>query len=394
MILSLSILLVCTMALIIDLKKSGYKCILNPFFLFLFLLTLYLVIPSVFTEEINYYYSWGIDQESIFFTRLMLLFFSLYFVTMLLFVFKSENLSFKPAKFKGPPTVVFFLWLVVVFYVSLVFKIRVEEGLFDNVFIYNAEHAENQYRLKNIAYLLIPITILLYFYKKSIWVFLPNVTIILIDLLFGSRTVALICIAPIFFSLSFKNRKLYLQQAVFLIFLLILVGVYRTDNAIQNVPWYLNALGEFRETFITLPLYINNNVYFNHGTFFTYVSAIFFAFLQPFRDVILNDYTFSARYIADDVSRGYGLGSNFIIDSIYYGWQGFLVSFLFLNSFLYFIYKMNKKLELHSLIIFMSLSFICLRLIVREGLPMNIGLFFFLMSFYVTPILYLRRIKL
>lgn len=365
---------------------------MNPFAWLSFLYILYFIVPSIFTEEINYYYNWHIENDDIFYARLFVFIVGV-FISALLFIFRSNAIYLKQNKVTSTPIALFALWLIILVYISWVLKSSLSGDIFSTAFLYDSEAAQNPYKLKNISYLLLPLSIYMFFAIKKYWVFIPNVLVVLIDLLDGSRTTAFICIVPMLMCAIVINKKIYLPQMLMIFALMIVVGIVRSDNVIQGVPWYISAIGEFRETFITLPLFISDADYVGKGEFFGYVGSLFFGLLQPLRMTIAEAYTSPGRFMASDIGRGYGLGSNFIIESMHYGFVGFLVSISFLVSFLILIYRMINKFEIVNIVIVISLLVVFLRLIVREGIPVNIGLFLFITIFYIGPVFLLRKVK-
>ncbi|MCA3898853.1 hypothetical protein JKP23_17225 [Vibrio vulnificus] len=366
---------------------------MNPFFWIVLLFLFYMILPSIFSEEINYYYNWEIDQDSIFYARLLV--FNVGFsLSLLLLVFRSSSIYFKPCKMGAKPILLYAIWFVIVLYLFWVAKSLLTGEIFSAAFLYNADAAKDPYKLKNVAYLLLPITTYMFFHTRSYWVFLPSLIIICLDVLHGSRTTAFICIVPFLLCAVVNKKKLYLPQLLFLFVMMIVVGIVRSDNVVQEVPWYINAIGEFRETYITLPLYITDEDYVTSGNFYGYIASLFFGILQPLRGAILEAFTLPGSYIAIDISRGYGLGSNFIIEPLYYGFSGLFISLMLLFFFLIVIYKNISRLELENSLVMMSMFVVFARLIVREGAPVNMGLFFFILLAYVTPVFLMKRVKL
>lgn len=391
--LSLITLSMCLFSLCNDYRLASYRVLMNPFFWFTLLFLFYMVLPSIFSEEINYYYNWGIDQDSIFYARLLVFNVGVS-LALLLLVFRSSSISFKPFKMGAKPILLYAIWFAIVLYLFWVAKNLLTGEILSAAFLYDADAAKDPYKLKNIAYLLVPITTYMFLHTRNYWVFLPSLMIICLDVLHGSRTTAFICIVPFLLCAVVNKKKLYLPQLLFLFVMMIVVGIVRSDNVVQEVPWYINAIGEFRETYITLPLYIADEDYVTSGNFYGYVASLFFGILQPLRGTILEAFTLPGSYIAIDVSRGYGLGSNFIIEPLYYGFSGLFISLMLLFFFLIVIYKNISRLELENSLVMMSMFVVFARLIVREGAPVNMGLFFFILLAYVTPVFLMKRVKL
>ncbi|MBV7314837.1 hypothetical protein [Shewanella sp. NIFS-20-20] len=271
---------------------------------------------------------------------------------------------------------------------------KLSEGVFSNAFLYDADAAKDPYKLKNIAYLLIPVSIYLFFDRFRFWVFIPNILIVLLDLLHGSRTTAFICLIPILICFIIRHKKLYLTQLLILFVMMLAIGIIRSDNVVQNVPWYISAIGEFRETYITLPLYITDVDYVGNGSFITYIGSLLFGIVQPLRESISSAYMLPGTFIARDVARGYGLGSNFLIESLYFGFYGLIASITLLTSFMFFLYRQVYKLKSINSVLLITLFIVFSRLIIREGVPVNVGLYFFILIFYILPIYLMRKVKL
>src|SRR5690606_5986080 len=108
---------------------------------------------------------------------------------------------------------------------------------------------------------------------------------------------------------------------------------------------------------------------------------------------LFEHFTFAGVYIAELVSRGYGLGGNFIIESMIYGHFGFLVMLVFLSAFLLVFKNAIKKIKPQTAIVFVCLAMVFIRIMVREGLPAAFGLFVFVSAFYIFPLMILDRIK-
>lgn len=389
--LSLITLSICLFSLCNDYRLASYRVLMNPFFWFTLLFLFYMVLPSIFSEEINYYYSWEIDQDSIFYARIIVFNVGVS-LSLLLLVFRSSSISFKPFKTSAKPILLYAIWFVIVLYLFWVAKNLLTGEIFSAAFLYDVGAAKDPYKLKNVAYLLIPITTYMFFHTRSYWVFLPSLMIVCLDFLHGSRTTAFICIVPFLLCAVVNNKKLYLPQLLFLFFVMIVVGIVRSDNVVQEVPWYLNAIGEFRETYITLPMFISDANYVGAGEIFGYVGTLFLGIAQPIRNDILDSYDLPGRFMAEIISRGYGLGSNFLIEPLYYGYGYIFFSLFMLICFLFLVYKFVSKVEMNNAVILLSIFVIFSRLIVREGVAMNISLFAFISVFYWGVIYFSSRI--
>ncbi|PSV98603.1 oligosaccharide repeat unit polymerase [Photobacterium iliopiscarium] len=376
-----------------DLYRFGYKSIINPFFILLSFFFIYMVLPSIFTESINYYYYWSISLDSMLYGRIVNIIVSLIFI-FLLFIFPSGNIRLKKKEsIKSDCRIVTFFWVLITFYLFFVIYKGVTSGVIENAFEYDSEMAKDPYKVKNLAYLLVSICSYLFFKFRRLFYFSPMILIIIIDFIYGSRTSAFICLVPMIVCLFVEKQKIDFLIVFSVIFLLLIIGVIRSDNIVLDTPWYLNILGEIRETFITLPLYIDNSFFIGNGNFISYLSNFFAGIIYPLRGYFLSSVMSAGTYIYLDVGRGYGLASNFIIESIYYGWFYLLINLSMLIAWCLFVYKIINKLSRVNSIILMSYFIVFIRLTIREGVPYNLSLFCFILLFYWLSISLVLRIS-
>ncbi len=388
----LSALLI-VLVICMDVYRSGYKVTLNPIFWMLFLSFFYLVLPSFFVREIDFYYSWGIDNDSILFSHILVFVFVSTF-SILYSVNHSKNLAngFFKYNYNISPLLKV-LWWAISFYLLYVFFVNVKGLNASSAFMY--DHSQSDpYKIKNVSYLLIALSVLYFFSEKRYWVFLPNVLIIIIDVLGGSRTAAMVALVPMVVCICCYRKTLFIIPGSLVILGFLLIGIIRSDNIVSGVPWYINAIGEFRETYITLPLMISDDRYVGHGGIVDVSAALSLGLLQPVRAQLLEHFEFAGVYIADLVDRGYGLGSNIITESIFYGYFGLVVILalmcFFLMALRFFVLKSRPEIA----VVTASFSIVFIRLIVREGFPIYLGLIVFVVIFYCFPIFILDKIKL
>ncbi|MBW8185209.1 hypothetical protein [Shewanella nanhaiensis] len=284
------------------------------------------------------------------------------------------------------------LWLVILVYLLYVLYLNITSFDAKAAFSYAGEE-KDVFKLKNLAYFLIPITVFVFFKYKSTLIFIPVVIISILDLLNGSRTIAFIAIIPIFICYSFHRKSLFIIPGLIAVSLLLLLGVLRTDNVVGGVPWYLSAIGEFRETYITLPLFIANDDYVHGGSIFHLLSAIGAGVLFIFRGQISETYVFAGKFIAEDVDRGYGLASNIIIESAYYGYAGLIFTLLAFPLLLYVTRSLIMRSPLINAIVFSSITVIILRLVFREGLYLSLGALLLIGLFYLFPVFLLNKVR-
>lgn len=377
---------------LMDVLKNGYKVVLNPFFWTIIFLFLYLVLPSFFVLQIDHYFSWGLDLYSIYLAHSLTLTAVIVLVcTYYLNQSSSLGAGLNNSDYKASPLIKL-LWWIVFFYLLFVLFLTIRDFNVLDAFLY--DHTQSDpYKIKNLSYLLLGVTSLYFFSERKYWIFLPNIIIAVLDLLNGSRTTALIAIVPLIICLCVHRKTLFIIPGTTIFAGMLLLGVIRSDNVVGGVPWYLNAIGEFRETYITLPLMINNELYINKGSFWDAAGGIGMGLLQPFRAQINENTTLAGSYIAELVDRGYGLGSNVIIDSLFYGYGSFILVLLFGLTFVLTLKFVISRVRINLAIVLACLSVVFIRIMLREGVPISFGLFVFVTSFYVIPFLLIDKFK-
>lgn len=367
-----------------SLYNDRYYSYINPFFWLGVLFFLYFNLPAFFSSDINFYYSWNIPTTSIVYANFLVS------CTALLF---SILLYFKAPRFDTTKTIeisgwIKFFWGVITSYLLIVLAYKI---LTNNLFVMDYTGTTDTYKIKNLAYLLISISTICYCNSKKIIYFAPNLLIAFLDMAEGSRTTAAIALIPIFICVAIVKRRMFLVPILTIFILMLVVGIVRSSNVISDVPWYLNAIGEFRETYITLPMYILDDKFTSDGTLLSLLSASFFGILQPLRELLLQQVTLSGGYAYTDISRGYGLGSNFLMDSIYYGYSVLVLTLILLTATSVVLYKNIKNSNIYTCLIIVSYMIIFLRLSIREGFYLNLGLTFFLLIFYALPIIAINK---
>lgn len=378
-------------SLVYTLKKNRELSYLNPFFILVAFISLYLLLPSFFVEEVRYYYEWSFSDQDIFYSNLLVANCALFF-SFLLLKFNSLHLKIDTQK-QQVSSVIKIIWIIVTIYLIYVIAIKYINGeLFFNT---NYLGVHDTYKLKNIGYLLITVSILYYASVRKLYVFIPNILIVVLDLLEGSRTTAILVLVPIFITYSIYKSKTYLLPMFLLLSLMIAVGILRMslDVEVAGVPIYIKALGEFRETYLTIPILISNENFVAHGNIFDWFSSISSPLLQPLREILLNEFDLAGRFAAKEIGRGYGLGSNFITDSFFYGYWFLLVTLFFMTIIFYGMYKLLNNLPFIYVLILSSYSIIFIRLIVREGLFYSLSTMIFILLVYSLPFIVMSRYK-
>lgn len=374
------------------LYQNRYAAIVNPLFWVVSLFLFYFQVPSVFVNEINVFFGWFIQSNDIFISLLISNAFSVFFACLLLTVkVKKHSILAGNTKFHCS-SIIKFIWWGIFLYLIFVVTYKFHTG---NLYMNDDYTGEvvDIFKLKNVAYLLLPVSIYCFFDRKSVIVFTPNILLVVLDLLTGSRTTALIAIVPMAVSLCLNNKKLYITPITIMISALIVIGILRSSNVVQDVPWYLNSIGEFRETYITLPLLIGNERYIGHGDLYTFIASLMLALLQPMRGIISESIVLPGEYIYRIVDRGYGLGANIITESLFYGY-GLL--FFVPVVILYICMIVNHLIsgsDMPKAAIHISMFIIFMRLIFREGFYYNAGLYVFVFAVYVFPIIMINRVR-
>lgn len=366
-------------------KQLNYA---NPFFYFLSFSILYFGIPAIFVEDIKHYYDWLFSEQDMIFSNILVV---LIIVIFTFLFYKFRHISLKnDVKIKASITIKF-IWWFILFYLIYVITLKLQSGQL----FFNTDYlgTKDIYKLKNIAYLLITISILYYAENKKMFVFIPNLLVAILDMLEGSRTTAFIVLVPIFISLAIYNKKTYLSWIVTMLSIMILVGIFRSEYALNqyDVPKHISALGEFRETYILLPNVISNENFVERGNLVNIMSSISMPFLQPLRGELSEAFEYSGSYAAGLIGRGYGLGNNFLVESLYYGYFFITINIVSIILYLYMLYFLIKKIDLVYSVILISYSVIFIRLIVREGFINNFTLMLFILFFYMLPFLLINK---
>lgn len=374
------------------LYQNRYAAIVNPFFWVVVLFLFYFQVPSIFAHEINHYFSWSISSYSIEISRLISSSMAIFFSLCLLVVKTIQPTALKVNNtYFCARSIIIIWWGISLYLISILLYRGITDGL-SMTTNYTGE-AGDVFKIKNLAYLLLPVSIFVFFANKSFLVFLPNIIIVILDVLSGSRTTALIAIVPLAVSLCIMYRRLYVVPISIMVCGLILIGIVRSDNVTQDVPWYLNAMGEFRETYITLPMFISNQDYVGRGDVYTMLASAMLALLQPIRGELISSVVLPGHFIYEWVDRGYGLGANIITEVIYYGYIFLLIIPIALFFLCVLINSLIRRSSLPQIAIHTSLFIIFFRLIFREGLFINVGLYLFVFVIYVLPIILINKAR-
>lgn len=371
-----------------DVKKNKQHVLMNPFFWASIYLIFYFILPSFFVYQIDFYFKWNIDEVSIIYSSILLLIFSVIIALPYLFCTSSFRFSRKHENQSGG-VITFYIWLLACIYLIYVSYITIIN--YDFLHVFNYSGGDDAFKLKNLAYAMISVSVFMFWKFKRVIFFLPAIVIVILDLLNGSRTIAFIAIVPIFISFCIYRKSLFIIPGVVILSLLLLLGIIRSDNVVDGVPWYLSAIGEFRETYITLPLFIVDNNYVGSAGVFHILGAIGVGLLYFFRADIIEQYQLAGHSMYLMIDRGYGLGSNILIESIYYGYFCLVITMLFFPSFLYIFKRYIEQSSLSVGIVNSSFMVIFLRLIFREGLYPSVGTLLLVLLVYFSPIYFLNK---
>jgi len=245
-------------------------------------------------------------------------------------------------------------------------------------------------KLKQLTYVLLPLTFYSYMKtKRKIW-FLWIVMFLVFETLKGTRTNAFIYILFLYLLISRIRRKTYILYFG-IIFFILLVGVLFTRvNAITsgketNLSFMLIG-AEFGNTFSTLPFIIHHNLCGSGFSLDTQLKEIVFGFMPGF---IKESWNFSiGGDLATMMGGGYGRACFFITELVYlYGIAGvFLVPVFFL-----LFYFIDRHLSADNMFIFRLIAIFEMRLFVREGM-VNISSAMYIMLLYIL-VPYLLSIK-
>ncbi|MBO1895824.1 hypothetical protein HNW13_008565 [Shewanella sp. BF02_Schw] len=372
-----------------DVKKNKQYVLLNPFFWAGIYLIFYFILPSFFVFKIDFYFNWKLEESSILYSSILIFIFSISIAVPYIFCTSSFRLSNESENQEGG-IITFVIWLLISFYLIYVFYVTIKNYDFMHIFNYSGEVGDT-FKLKNLAYLMISVSVFMFWKFKRIVIFLPAIFIVSLDLLNGSRTIAFISLVPIFISICIYKKSLFIIPGIIILSLLLFLGIIRSDNVVNGVPWYLSAIGEFRETYITLPLFIADNNYVGSASIFHLLGAISVGLLYFFRGDIIEQYQFAGHSMYLMIDRGYGLGSNLLIESVYYGYFCLIVTILIFPLFLYLFKRFIEQSSLPVAIINTSIMIIFLRLIFREGLYPSIGTLLLVLLVYFFPIYILNK---
>ena len=161
-VLAISILIIC-----INFKIQKQLNYANPFFYFLSFSILYFGIPAIFVEDIKHYYDWSFSEQDMIFSNILVV---LIIVIFTFLFYKFRHISLKnDVKIKAS-IIIKLIWWFILFYLIYVITLKLQSGQL----FFNTDYlgTEDIYKLKNIAYLLITVSVLYYSENKSFFVFI------------------------------------------------------------------------------------------------------------------------------------------------------------------------------------------------------------------------------
>lgn len=376
-----------------DVMRNGHRIVLNPFFWASVFTLLYVILPSLFVDEINFLYRWSILDESIIASNFVAFGFSCILAIVYCFNFSNETLSIKSSDVRNASPIIACIWWALTVYIlcALLYKISVgNEGR--EFFIYDGRF-NDPFKIKNIAYALIVVSVCMFFDKGRFWVFIPNILIGIFDFLDGSRTSAFVSLVPIYVCATVYAESLFAMPLILFGLSMSVLGIFRIEHTYFEVPIYIDMLGEFRETYIPLPLLIRDSVYIGAAGFGDFIATISLGILQPFRDYLTDNYIFTGKFIADYIDRGYGLASNIIIEPFIYGYDFAPLVWLFFLVWLVILKRLISCTPSNPRVVLVCVSIICIRLTVREGFASSFGLFLLVVIVYTAPLLLLNEVR-
>ncbi|MCL1057880.1 hypothetical protein L2729_07665 [Shewanella gelidimarina] len=386
---SIMILIVSTIfsvfVILYKLKHNGYTVFFDSYLLILVFSLLYFNLPSFFVTDLNMYYRWGISLDSMVFSNLLVSFSTVFLSVSLVFSNSDKNKIHINALKAAKPNVNNKTLIFVVFIILCVFLLVKLKDIDFSVLSGTYSALSRDEFSKSVAYFTVSVVVLTYFRLRSFIVLTPLFAVILLDISSGTRSAALVCMLTLIYIYIYSQKKIPYIATIILILILLLVGLLRAKIN-SFIPTHIILLGEMGETFITLPKLILDGNYVGHGTVIGVIASLFFALLQPYRLLINETYTFSGPFMAEYINRGYGFASNYIIDSLYLGYYGFPLVLMCI-----FIYCRVSNYIMNSTpyrFVLMYAIFNCfiIRLIVREGFFGSVGLYMFLLLFYIISL--------
>ncbi|QKJ65570.1 hypothetical protein HQN60_01790 [Deefgea piscis] len=366
----------------LDIKKIGVELLFYPFSWLLLFTIAYFAVPAIVVEKISYFYGWYFNDDVIFISKLASLYFSiLVFIFYLLCFPRGGKININPIMFSNLRRIVICLSVFIIAYLLFVAKTY---GLSSFATLmadgYQGDQSISEdARLKTVAYISIPLIVILVLHAHTTLAISIAMLIAFIDMSQGGRTAALIPIVAVYISFCYVNKKTYLGIALVSSVLLYSVGIFFRPSeitALGEIPPYISAMGEFRETFLTLPYILNKDI---SGDLLNVPISFLFNFVGPFRFFLMDVFLNPGAVLANHIGRGYGLGLNFLTEAFYYfGYLGVFLTPLILVGFVSFYSLIIERLSGVLRVILIVIFILVGRLILREGFFLNVGLLCYL----------------
>jgi hypothetical protein len=223
-------------------------------------------------------------------------------------------------------------------------------------------------------------------------IFLIFIPLVICDILTGQRTNAFIYLLFMYLVAVKIKKRLYLKYAL-PVAVALLVGVLATrakavsGNNEAKITMDI-ALGEFTQTFTTLPYIISKDILGDGFTPYRQFRQFFEGFLPGFIKLkLFNDDTLGGE-LARHIGRGYGLAFNFITELLYlYNYAGLIL----IPLYLILLYYLDIKLNSNKYFLFKIMCIIQLRLFVREGFMYVSATIYIFLLYFLIPYLFSKN---
>lgn len=385
--------------IIYKLIKQKYHIVNNLCFWFVFFYFCYISFSCIFIEEIND--NWGFSDRSIMLTRMLVTFYNLIFGFAYAFLGKcnyiEDKISITPRiKLTYQLAVLAEIMGTFLFLLAILEMLRFRQGKsfahYEKIRNYGV-FLEGKYHVRTFLYILISSSFYLYYKdKKLIW-FIPLFLVVMFETLCNARTTAFVVLLYLY-TIYVMNRKRLELKIMIPICMGLLIGVLFVRNAFLSggkgtkIP--LNMIfGEFFETFTTLPYIIDNDLLGNGFKLDRILCDYTFGFFIPggLRTKIFSNYVSVGGELAHVIGRGYGLGNNFISESLFEFNVG---AILIVPMYFFLFYLIDRRINNSQMLIFKVIFIFQLRLFIREGIPqLMLSLYIILIYvcfFYFTSI--------
>lgn len=391
------------LCLYFKLKKSGISMLMSISSWFMLYFTFYFLIPSAFIETVNIRENWMFSEETIIISRLLvssifLMYFGMYSSLYFVKTHRGLNDSDRISVVYVVAYFVYFLSFILtsMFIVNLIKNIHGNK--FDTMYLElrnTGGFLEQKYHIKKMIYLGMASIYYLYLRDKKKRYFLLVPLFLIGDFLSGSRTNSFIYVIFVYFVLVKETGKTYLKQVVLAFAaLLSLTMLTRASTLAKDglsiISLVSFSMGEFFQTYLTLPYIIQNNLFglgdiqnLSVNTF----SSLLPGFIQSKLQIFTGFYGFG-NDIAITIGRGYGLGCNYVTELLY---SLGLWGLVFLPLIFIFIQILDDILYNDQYFIIKILIVIRLRLFLREGFPGFITVIYIFIMYFAFFFFFRRK---